>query len=91
MLPVVSRGHEMRPALLRGKLRVAPLQQRGEPAEDGLELIALGTEPLHLGFQLHELPLGSRVGAEPGQADTGMLVLEPGETLRTAVVLTPEL
>lgn len=29
--------------------------------------------------------------AEAGQAGTGMLVLEPGETLRTAVVLTPEL
>ena len=29
--------------------------------------------------------------AEAGQADSGMLVLEPGETLRTAVVLTPEI
>jgi aldose 1-epimerase len=29
--------------------------------------------------------------ADAGQADSGMLVLEPGETLRTAVVLTPEL
>ena len=29
--------------------------------------------------------------AEAGRSDTGTLVLEPGETLRTAVVLTPEL
>jgi aldose 1-epimerase len=28
--------------------------------------------------------------ADAGQTDSGMLVLEPGETLRTAVVLTPE-
>jgi aldose 1-epimerase len=28
--------------------------------------------------------------AEAGRSDSGMLVLEPGETLRTAVVLTPE-
>ena len=29
--------------------------------------------------------------AEAGRSDSGILVLEPGETLRTAVVLTPEL
>jgi aldose 1-epimerase len=29
--------------------------------------------------------------AEAGRSDSGTLVLEPGETLRTAVVLTPEL
>jgi len=29
--------------------------------------------------------------ADAGRSDTGALVLEPGETLRTAVVLTPEL
>lgn len=28
--------------------------------------------------------------ADAGRTDTGMLVLEPGETLRMAVVLTPE-
>ena len=68
MLPVVSGGHEVRPAL-RGELRVPPLQQRGEPAKHGLELIALGAEPLHLGLQLEKLTLGPRVGDEAGHAE----------------------
>jgi hypothetical protein len=67
MLSVVSRGHEMRSAL-RGKLRVPPLKERGEPAEDALEFVALGAKPLHLRLERQEAALRPRVGDEAGHS-----------------------
>ena len=68
----------------------ARLVMRAEPPLDYLVVFTPARRPFFCVEPVSHMTDAFNL-AEAGRPDSGILVLEPGETLRTAVVLTPEL
>jgi len=68
----------------------ARLLMRAEPPLDYLVVFTPARRPFFCIEPVSQVTDAFNL-AEAGRSDSGILVLEPGETLRTAVVLTPEL
>lgn len=68
----------------------ARLIMRAEPPLDHLVVFTPARRPFFCVGPVSHMTEAFNL-ADAGRHDSGILILEPGETLRTAVVLTPEL